>query len=69
MAPNGLLQKLYQLDRSSSRFHDQFADILYGEDFRQHVSNIQSDGPVWLVDYLDKVRRRISLLCSLFKLP
>jgi len=69
MGSTGLLGQLHHLDRSSSTFHDQLSSILYGEEFRQHVPNLQSDGLVWLVDYLDKVRRRVSLLRSLLKRP
>ena len=68
MASKGLLQQLYQLDRSSSRFHDQLSNILYGEEFKQHVTNLDANGLLWLVDYLDKVRHRVSLLCCSFKL-
>ena len=63
MAPNSLLEQLHQLNRSSSRFHDQLSNILYGEEFEQHVANLDSDGLLPLVDYLDMVRHHVSLLC------
>ena len=67
MTPTGLLPRLHLLDRSSSTFHDQLSGILYGEEFKQQALNLQNDGLVWLVDYLDNVRRRVSLFCSLLK--
>jgi len=69
MTSPGLLQQLHGLNRSSSMFHDQLSNILYGEEFRQHVPHLQSDGLVWLVDYLDKVRIRVPPLRSSLKLP
>ena len=63
------LQQLHHLDRFSSDFHDQVSNALYGEEYKQCVPNLQGDDLVWLVDYLDKVRRRVSLLHSLLKLP
>jgi len=56
--PNPLKQ-LRRLDRSSPKFHDQLSNVLYGEDYKQCVPNLQGDDLVWLVDYLDKVCRRI----------
>jgi hypothetical protein len=63
MSPPSLsaLQQLHRLDRSSSGFHKQLRDLLDGEDYKQCVSNLQGDDSAWLVDYLDKVRRRIVL--------
>lgn len=49
------LQQLRRLDRSSSDFHDQLSNVLYGEEYQQCVRNLQGDESVWLVDYLDKV--------------
>ena len=69
MTPTGLLPQLHQLNRSSSTFQDQLSSILYGEEFRQQAPNLPSDGLVWLVDYLDKVRRRVSFLLSPLKQP
>jgi len=55
------LQRLHRLDRSSSDFQDQLSNALYGEEYKRCVSNLQGDDLVWLVDYLDKVRRPIAL--------
>ena len=52
------LQQLHRLDRSSSGFHDQLSSVLYGEEYQKCVQNLQCDDLVWLVEYLDKVRRR-----------
>lgn len=69
MTSTGLLQRLYHLDRSSPNFHDQLCNILYGEEFWKLTPNIQTDGLVWLVDYLDRVRRHVSFLRSPLKHP
>jgi len=58
------LKQLRRLDRSSSKFHDRISSILYGEEYKQWVPTIQGDDLVGLVDYLDKVRCRVSLLRS-----
>ena len=63
------LKQLRRLDRSSPEFHDQVSNILYGQEYQQWVPTIQGDDLVGLVDYLDKVRCRVSLLCSPLKLP
>jgi len=69
MSPPNPLEQLRLLDRSSSKFHDRVGNILYGEDYKQWVPNLQGGDLVWLIDYLDKVRRRVSLLRSLFNPP
>jgi hypothetical protein len=63
-----VLQRLDHLDRSSPDFHDQLCNVLYGEEYVQCVSNLQGNDLVWLVDYLDRVRRRVALSHSLLKL-
>jgi hypothetical protein len=54
------LQRLDRLNRSSPDFHDQLSNILYEQEYQQCVSNIRGDGLAWLVDYLDKVCRRVA---------
>jgi len=54
------LRKLCKLDASLSEFHDQLSNVFYGEEYTRSVKNLQDDDLVWLVDYLDKVRRRIA---------
>ena len=61
------LQQLDHLDRSSPDFHDQLSNVLYGEEYQRCAPNLQGDGLVWLVDYLDKVRRHIAHLHSPLK--
>ena len=65
MTSQNLLQQLHHLDKSSSGFHDQLCNILYGEEYKQSVSNLQGGNLVELVDCLDKVRRcgALSHLC------
>ena len=55
------LQRLCLLNRSSSEFHDQLSNVLYGEEYKQCVPNLQDGHLVWLVDYLDKVCRHTAL--------
>jgi len=62
-----VLQKLSNLDASLSEFHDQLSNVLYGEEYTRYVTNLQGDDLVWLVDYLDKVCRRIAPPCSPLK--
>jgi len=52
-----VLQELHRLDKSSPDFHDQLCNVLYGQEYVRCVPNLQGDDLVWLVDYLDKVRR------------
>ena len=68
MPSHDLLKQLDRLDRSSSGFHDQVNNILYGEEYKQSVPNLRNNDLVWLVDYLDNVRRLIALSNSPLKL-
>ena len=52
------LQRLHHLDRSSPDVHDRLCNVFYGREYSQCVPNLQGDDLVWLVDYIDKVRRR-----------
>ena len=58
------LQPLRHLNKSSPKFHDQLSNLLYGKEYEQCVPNLEGDDLVWLVDYLDKVLRDISIPCS-----
>ena len=51
------LQQLHRLDRSLPTFHDQLSNLLYGKEYQECVQKVQGDDLVWLIDYLDKVRR------------
>ena len=55
------LQKLHRLDVPSPGFSDQLCNVLYGEDYVRCTPDLQDDDFVWLVNYLDKVRRRVVL--------
>jgi len=59
-----VLQKLHQLDGSSSGFHDELSSIFYGEEYRRCAEDLQGDDLLWLVGYLDKVRYHFTLPCS-----
>ena len=61
------LQQLNRLDKSLSRFHNKLYKVLYGREYIQCVSTLQDDDLVWLVDYLDKVRRCKAIPRSLLK--
>ena len=56
MTSQNILQQFHHLDRSSSGFHDQLTNVLYGEEYKQSVKSLQGNDLVWLVDYLDEVR-------------
>ena len=55
------LQQLHHLDRSLPNFHDQLCNVLYGEEYTQCAPNLQGKDLVWIVNYLDKVRRHVLL--------
>jgi len=55
------LQRLRNLDRSSPEYHSQLSKVLYGEEYQRCVQNLQHDDMVWLIDYLDEVRRPMVL--------
>jgi len=51
----------------SSPALQKLSNVLYGEEYTLYVTNLQGDGLVWLVDYLDKVHRHIVPPYSPFK--
>ena len=55
------LRRLHRLDRSSPDFCDQLHDVLYEQEYALHKKSFGQDGLAWLVDYLDEVRRHVSL--------
>ena len=61
------LQKLHNLDASSPDFQDQLCNTLYGKEYMDGVQGLEGDDPTWLVNYLDKVRLRVSFTHSMFK--
>jgi len=56
-----VLQQLRRLDRSSPDFQDRLSNVLYGEEYRRCVPNLQGDDLAWLVDYLDQVPHPIAI--------
>jgi len=64
MPSHNPLNQLLGLDKSSLTFHDQVNTMLCGEEYTRWIPDIQGDDLVGLVEYLDKVRRRVSLFSS-----
>ena len=62
-------EQLYGLDRSSSGFHDQISNILYGGEYRKGVPNLEYHDLARLVDFLDEVRCHMSHVMSRFFAP
>lgn len=58
------LQKLIDFDKTISKFQGQLHDVLYGEEYARCVTELGDEDLEWLVDYLDQVCRRASLLPS-----
>ena len=50
-----VLQKLRNLDRSLSEFHDQLSNVLRGEEYARCVAVLEDGDLGWLVEYLDEV--------------
>ena len=59
-----ILQELANLESTSQDFPDQLHGLLYGDEYRQCLSNLQNDHSSWLVEHLDQVRHHITLLHS-----
>ena len=56
-SPNSpTLQQLHNLDTSSPSFQDKLCNIICGKEYSECVRDLEGDDPVWLVNYLDKVR-------------
>ena len=53
------LQQLHRLNKSSSDFHDQLCKVLYEPEYVRCGQNLKVDELVWLIDYLEEVRRHI----------
>jgi len=58
--PDPFIRQLGQLDRTSPQFSDQLATLLGGEGIREVVLNFSAQNALWLVEYLDDVRRDTS---------
>jgi len=61
------LERLHRLGKSSAAFHDQLGGVLDGEEYKQSLSNLQTDDLLWLVDYLNQVRPSTFTPCSLLE--
>jgi hypothetical protein len=56
------LKPLDDLDKTSPQFHEQLSNFLSGTVYQNLVPSLQSEGLTWLVEYLDTVRLKITLL-------
>ena len=61
------LQGLDRLGWASPDFHDKLSEILYEKEYARCVPSLQNDEVVWLVDYLDKVCRHVTVPHSSLK--
>ena len=66
MTPSDLLQKLRDFDRTSPDFHNQLADFLRGNEYKDAVSSLRGEDLDWFVDYLDNVSLDTVSPCSTF---
>ena len=64
MSSHNPLTQLHRLDKSSPTFHDKVSNILYGEEYTRWMSDSQGKDLLGLVNYLDNVRRCVSLFHS-----
>ena len=62
------LQRLSRLDWSSPDFEDQLQEILHSQEYVRCETTVGNSDLMWLIDYLDKVRRRITGSHPLLKL-
>ena len=68
MPPSGnspFLQQLRRLKPSSPDFHVQLNGVFCEQEYARCVLNLQGDDLAWLVGYLDKARRHVSIPYSL----
>ena len=63
------LRRLRSLTEPSLEFQDQLSDVLNGEEYTQWAPNLCRNEVEWLIDYLDKVCRRVTFLRSPLKPP
>jgi len=61
------LNQLRRLDKSSPKFYDKVCDVFGAEEYKQWVRSHRGSDLVGFVNHLDKVCRRLSLLCSPLK--
>jgi len=59
MSPLTPSQQLRRLDKFSPQFPDQITDLLREQGYRNHITNLQDEDLLWLVEYLNDVRLRL----------
>ena len=59
------LEQLLRLNTSSPEFNDKVNDILRGEEYKQWAERVAGAEVVELVNFLDRVRPRVSFFDSL----
>jgi len=59
MTPPNPLQELYDLDKSSFRFHGQLSNLIHGKEYREYVPHLRGKDLAQLVEYLDNVSLQI----------
>jgi hypothetical protein len=57
-----VLKRFARLDGSSQDFPKRLCDLLCGDDYTKRVPGLQGDDLMWLVEYLDQLLHRITLL-------
>lgn len=62
-----MLERLRCLNRFSPDFHVQLLTVLHGEEYQQCAQDLRGDGLELFVEYLDEVRRHVSLSRSPLK--
>ena len=50
-----ILQRLDRLDKSSPQFPNQLTNLLHEKRYELHISKLQDQDAVWLIEYLDNV--------------
>ena len=54
------LQQLYDIDRTSPRFHKQLGNFLRGIEYQNTVPSLQSGDLAWFFEYLDSTSLQIT---------
>jgi len=56
-----ILREFDRLNKSSSRFPDKLARLLFKKEYEYRISELQDEDVSWLAEYLDNVCLRIAL--------
>ena len=62
--PHDALRQLRDLDNTLPQFHEQLSDFFHGSVYQNALPELQGGSLVWLVEYLDSVGLKITLLNS-----